>query len=109
MFAGITPAQVRGVYSADDMMQQIGIFTKYLAAHASEYGANLDSVFISGGSAGGQLTGAVALGITSKKYPDWFAGKEVHVRGMIPFYPRVQTFESWIVSREAPQSMILRR
>ncbi len=86
MFAGITPKQVRGVYSADDMVQQIGIFTKYLAAHTNEYKANLDSVFISGGSAGGQLTGAVGLGITSRKYPDWFADG-IHVRGLIPFYP----------------------
>jgi acetyl esterase/lipase len=86
LFEGLTPKQVKGVFSADDMVQQIGIFTKYLAAHTSEYGANLDSVFISGGSAGGQLTGAVGLAITSKKYPDWFA-EGIHVRGIIPFYP----------------------
>jgi len=85
-FAGITPKQVTGDFSADDMVRQIGLFTKYLAAHTNEYGANLDSVFISGGSAGGHLTGAVGLAIASKQFPGWFADG-IHVRGLIPFYP----------------------
>jgi len=43
-------------------------------------------VFISGGSAGGQLAVASALGITGGKYTDILDAR-LHVRGLIPFYP----------------------
>jgi acetyl esterase/lipase len=83
---GWAPSYVSGDFSADDMVRHIGLFTKYLAAHTNEFETSLNSVFVSGGSAGGQLAGAVALGITSQKYPDWFASG-IRVRGLIPFYP----------------------
>jgi acetyl esterase/lipase len=80
------PANVKGPFTLDDMIRHIGIFTQYLVQHAGEYGANLDSVFISGSSAGGQLTAATALGIASARYPEIF-GTGLTIKGLIPFYP----------------------
>jgi acetyl esterase/lipase len=80
------PASVKGNFNIDDMVRHIGIFTSYLADHASQYGADMDSVFISGASAGGQLAIAAALGITSGRYTD-ILDSRLNVRGLIPFYP----------------------
>jgi acetyl esterase/lipase len=80
------PDSVKGKFDIDDMVRHIGIFTSYLANHADEYGANLDSVFITGASAGGQLAVAAALGITSGKYAD-ILDTRLNIRGLIPFYP----------------------
>jgi len=60
----LTPDYKKGNFDIDDMMRHIGVFTKYLVLHENEYGANLNSVFVSGGSAGGHLASAVALAIT---------------------------------------------
>ena len=81
-----TPEYVKGNFTVDDMVRHIGNFTKYLALHASEYNANLDSVFVSGGSAGGHLTCAVGLGIASGNYSSIF-GDNMTIKGIIPFYP----------------------
>lgn len=75
-----------GDFSIDDMVRHLGIFTKYLADHKDEYGANLGSVFVSGGSAGGQLTSALALGISSGEYSN-ILDSRLNIRGFIPFYP----------------------
>ncbi|MDR1802743.1 MAG: alpha/beta hydrolase [Treponema sp.] len=80
------PTSVKGNFDIDDMVRHIGIFTAYLADHAGEYGADLNSVFISGASAGGQLAIASALGITGGKYTDLLDSR-LRVRGLIPFYP----------------------
>ncbi|MFX0105338.1 MAG: alpha/beta hydrolase, partial [Candidatus Hodarchaeota archaeon] len=69
----LTPDYKKGNFNIDDMMRHIGIFTKYLNNYSNKYGANLDSVFISGGSAGGHLTCAVALAIASGDYSDLFS------------------------------------
>ncbi|MFX1591290.1 MAG: alpha/beta hydrolase, partial [Promethearchaeota archaeon] len=82
----LTPVYKKGNFNIDDMMRHIGIFTNYLTDHAEEYGANLDSVFISGGSAGGHLTCAVALAIASGDYTDLFS-TSLTIKGLIPFYP----------------------
>jgi len=82
----LTPDYKKGDFSIDDMMRHIGIFTKYLSNHSNKYGANLDSVFVSGGSAGGHLTIAVALAIASGDYSDLFSGN-LTIKGLIPFYP----------------------
>jgi len=84
--SSVVPASVKGNFNIDDMVRHIGIFTTYLADHADEYGADLNSVFISGGSAGGQLAVATALGITSGKYTGLLDSR-LRVRGLIPFYP----------------------
>ncbi|MBY8985481.1 MAG: alpha/beta hydrolase fold domain-containing protein [Candidatus Lokiarchaeota archaeon] len=82
----LTPEYKKGNFNIDDMMRHIGIFTQYLVLHADEYGANLDSVFVSGGSAGGHLASAVALAIASGNYTDIF-GTGLTIKGLIPFYP----------------------
>ncbi len=82
----LTPDYKKGDFDIDDMMRHIGIFTNYLNDHASDYGANLDSVFISGGSAGGHLACAVALAMASGSYLDLF-NENLKVRGLVPFYP----------------------
>lgn len=75
-----------GNFSIDDMVRHIGIFTTYLANHSKEYNANVNSVFISGGSAGGHLTLAAGLGMSSGNYEDLFDSR-IKVKGLIPFYP----------------------
>jgi acetyl esterase/lipase len=82
----INPPNVTANFSIADMMHQIGDFCQYLVAHDSEYGANLSSTFVSGGSAGGQLTCAVALAIASGNYTSYF-GTGLTIRGLIPEYP----------------------
>jgi len=81
-----SPKNVVGNFTIDDMMRHIGNFTKFLESHSSEYGVNMDSVFVSGGSAGGQLTCAVALSIASGNYTTIFSD-QMTIKGIIPFYP----------------------
>ncbi|QAA33788.1 alpha/beta hydrolase [Clostridium manihotivorum] len=80
------PENVVGDFNIDDMMRHLGIFTKYLAQNKDLFSANINSVFISGGSAGGQLANALALGISSGKYSD-LLDSSIKVKGLIPFYP----------------------
>ncbi|MFX1377307.1 MAG: alpha/beta hydrolase fold domain-containing protein [Promethearchaeota archaeon] len=82
----LTPDYKKGDFNIDDMVRHIGIFTNYLSLHAENYGANLDSVFISGASAGGHLASTVALAIASGNYTDIFNGN-LTIKGLIPFYP----------------------
>ncbi len=83
------PENVVGDFNLDDMMRHIGNFTRYISSHASEYGANLDSVFISGGSAGGQLACSTAFGIHSGNYTGIF-GNNLTIKGVIPLYPAIE-------------------
>lgn len=97
------PPYVYGSFIIDDMLRHIGNFTFYLEQHANEYGANLSSVFISGGSAGGQLACATALSIASGNYTNIFSDK-LNIKGLIPFYPAnnvkydfaTQSREEWV-------------
>jgi acetyl esterase/lipase len=82
----ITPSYNKGDFNIDDMVRHIGEFTKYLAINADDYGANLDSVFISGGSSGGHLASAAALAMTSGRYSHLFS-QNLTIKGLIPFYP----------------------
>ena len=90
----LTPENVLGDFKIDDMVRHIGIFTKYLAANAKKYGANLNSVFISGGSAGGHLTCAVALAMASGEFYYMFS-PNLKIKGLIPFYPANVLNSSW--------------
>jgi len=58
------PDEVSGEYTIDDMVRHLGEFTTYLADNHENFGASIDSVFISGGSTGGHLANAVALGLS---------------------------------------------
>ncbi len=82
----ITEEHQKGNFTLHDMVRHLGIFTQHLIANQHEYGANLSSTFISGGSAGGQLASGVALGIASGDYPEMF-GTGIEIKGLIPFYP----------------------
>jgi acetyl esterase/lipase len=82
----LTPEYKKGNFDIDDMVRHIGFFTNYLSDNAIDYGANLDSVFISGGSAGGHLTCAVALATASGNYTD-ILSPNLTIKGLIPFYP----------------------
>lgn len=82
----ITPSNVLGNFTLDDIMRHIGVFTFYLEDHNTEYGANLDSVFISGGSSGGQLACATALSIANGNYTETFSANYT-IKGIIPYYP----------------------
>ncbi|MFO8019249.1 MAG: alpha/beta hydrolase [Promethearchaeia archaeon] len=90
-----TPEYLLGDYTIDEIVASVGYFTKYIANHTNEYDGdvttqepdmNLNSVFVSGGSAGGHLTGALGWRISSEKYTDHF-GNNLTIKGLIPFYP----------------------
>jgi acetyl esterase/lipase len=89
----ITPEYVRGNFTIEEMVDHVGEFTKYLIGNYEEYGANLNSVFVSGGSAGGQLTLAAALGIFSENYTGIF-GSGLTIKGIIPYYPAIRLSNS---------------
>lgn len=83
----LTPDYRKGDFSMEDILDSLGYFTKFIAANKQDYGnPNLDSVFVSGGSAGGHLTCSLALGIASGKYTSRF-GTAITIKGMIPYYP----------------------
>lgn len=81
-----TPSYNKGDFNIDDMVRHIGEFTKYLSENAQLYGANLDSVFISGSSSGGHLASAVGLALASGNYSNLFS-QNITIKGIIPFYP----------------------
>ncbi len=80
------PDHVIGPFTADDMLRHLGIFTRYLEEHGAAYDADLEAVFISGGSAGGHLATALALALSSGAYPE-LVSPALTVKGLIPFYP----------------------
>jgi len=81
-----TPAYKVGDITVDDQIQHIGNFSQYIGLNNATYGANLDSVFFMGASAGGHLACASALGIWSGNYTHIF-GTNLTVKGIIPIYP----------------------
>lgn len=83
----VTPKYRKGNFSMYEIVESLGFFTQFIAANKETYGnPNLDSVFVSGGSAGGHLTCALALGISSGKYVD-ILGNDLTIKGIIPYYP----------------------
>ncbi|WP_368644684.1 alpha/beta hydrolase [Alkalibacterium putridalgicola] len=87
-FSGLlsAPDDVTGDFSVKDMVRHLGLFTTYLADHHERYDADIDSVFVSGGSAGGHLANALALGASSGQYTE-LIDTRITVKGIIPFYP----------------------
>ncbi len=111
-----TPKNTLGDFDINDMVRHIGEFTKYLVKNQKDYNANLDDVFITGGSAGGHLTCATALGIDSGEFNSTFSA-ELNVVGMIPFYPanghanlpgkkELQNPEKYLVDKTSPPALI---
>ncbi|MHA1147900.1 MAG: hypothetical protein ACTSR8_06610 [Promethearchaeota archaeon] len=81
----LTPSYRKGNFDMEDILISLGIFTNYVTEH-NEYDANLDSVFITGGSAGGHLTCLLGLGLASGNYKN-ILGDNLTVKGIIPYYP----------------------
>ncbi|MBY9015017.1 MAG: carboxylesterase family protein [Candidatus Lokiarchaeota archaeon] len=81
-----TPDYNKGDFNIDDMIRHIGEFTKYLSEKARIFGANLNSVFISGSSSGGHLASAAGLALASGNYSNLFS-QNITIKGIIPFYP----------------------
>ncbi len=84
------PDELTGPYTLDDMVRHLGLFTKHLAAHASDYHLDPGSVFISGGSAGGQLAMALALAASGGQYPE-ICTDQLKIKGYILTYPAYRT------------------
>jgi acetyl esterase/lipase len=81
-----TPDYVKGNVTLHDMISQIGNFSKQLeTTFASEYNANLDSVFIMGSSAGGHLTGVVGLGYNDPYFAGNFSNA-LKIKGIVLIY-----------------------
>ncbi|MBD3213072.1 MAG: alpha/beta hydrolase fold domain-containing protein, partial [Candidatus Lokiarchaeota archaeon] len=83
-----TPDQVGGNFTINDQLRHIGNFTKYLntSFFKNRYNLNLNSVFITGNSAGGHLSLASALLIDNGTYTDIF-NSALNIKGIIPVYP----------------------
>lgn len=82
----LAPGYVKGDFTIDDMFSHIGIFIQYLITNNEKFGVDLESVFISGGSAGGHLACAAALAIANGSY-EYLFGNSLTIKGLIPFYP----------------------
>lgn len=80
------PSPVTGPFTLDDMIRHLGIFTGYLAEHSGMYGGSPESVFVSGGSAGGHLATAMSLAIAGGEH-DHIFDPGITVKGYVPFYP----------------------
>ena len=82
-----TPKNVLGNFTIEDQIRHIGIFTKRLANDFYlEYGANLNSVYFMGRSAGAHLAGVSSLGFNEDYHNGTFSPK-IKVKGGIPLYP----------------------
>ena len=104
----VTPRHVLGPFDLDDMMRHLGYFTRYLREHAGEYGADLEAVFVSGGSAGGQLACALGLALAGGVEPE-LLGSGFTVRGLVPFYPANGVPASWVGGQErwrSPEALV---
>ncbi len=80
------PENIVADFTIDDMVRHIGIFTDYLVEHNDVFNGDLDTVFVSGPSAGGQLASAVGLGLASGEYTEML-NPALKVKGIIPIYP----------------------
>ncbi len=80
--------EVTGPFDIDDMVRQLGTFTRYLADNREQLQADCGRVFISGGSAGGQLACAVGLGLADGSYGE-ILDNRIGVRGILPYYPAI--------------------
>lgn len=78
---------IYGNFDIDDMVRHVGLFTIHLVEQAEKYQIDTDKVFLSGGSAGGQLALTAGLALESGRYSDMFGN--LQIRGIIPFYPAV--------------------
>jgi acetyl esterase/lipase len=82
-----TPEYVMGNFTIEDQVRHIGIFTNRCESEfAATYGANLDSVYFMGRSAGAHLAGVAGLGYNYDFHNTTFSPNMV-IKGIIPLYP----------------------
>lgn len=84
----MNPTYKTGNYTFDDMIYDIGEFTRFLADHPGHYGANYSRVFIYGESSGAHLAATVGYGWNNP----WYAGNFSHalnIKGTVLFYPPI--------------------
>jgi len=81
-----TPEHVMGNFTIEDQIRHIGIFTNRCDSEfAATYGANLDSVYFMGRSAGAHLAGVAGLGYNYDFHNTTFSPNMI-VKGIIPLY-----------------------
>ncbi|MHA1343686.1 MAG: hypothetical protein ACTSQG_06850 [Promethearchaeota archaeon] len=91
----ISPGHKLGDFTVEDQIRHIGIFEKLLVKkYADKYDANIHSVFIMGGSAGGHLTSLFGLSYNERggKFAKYFDDLYTHnltIKGIIPIYPAI--------------------
>ncbi len=82
-----TPEYVMGNFTIEDQIRHIGIFTNRCESEfAATYGANLNSVYFMGRSAGAHLAGVAGLGYNYDYHNTTFSSNMV-IKGVIPLYP----------------------
>jgi len=91
--ANSDPRNIGENVTVADQVRHLGNFTKQLVSeYATTFNANLNSVFIMGGSAGGHLTAVMGLGynedtgIYSEYYNNTFS-KNITINAIVPLYP----------------------
>ncbi len=83
----LTPKYRKGDFNMNDIADSLGEFLKYLVEN-NDYDANLHSVFVTGGSAGGHLTCVLGLGVAEGVFEDQgITSENITIKGIIPFYP----------------------
>jgi len=85
-FIGRDYVKYNNSYTIPQMVENIGNFTYYLAAHATEYKANLSTVIVMGRSAGAHLAATVGLGYKNSPFSYVF-NQSITIRGIVLFYP----------------------
>ncbi|MCF2140487.1 MAG: alpha/beta hydrolase [Candidatus Lokiarchaeota archaeon] len=81
-----TPTNIKGNFTHDDMVRQVGNFTHYLETHADEYGADLNRTVVFGASAGTTLAMAIVYGQSDSRFSEWISQK-INFVGLYLFYP----------------------
>jgi acetyl esterase/lipase len=72
-------------YYLTDLVRQIGTFTKFLAANAEYYHADMNKIYFAGRHLGGGL--ALLCGIGYNTTLSSLFAPNMNVKGIIPFYP----------------------
>lgn len=85
----IAPSHKVGDFTVKDQVRHIGIFSKKLeSTYGEKYNADLNSVYIMGGSAGGHLSSVFGMGYNENYFENTFS-ENLNIKGIVPIYPAV--------------------